>query len=308
MAIVPRENLPGIFLIRAPSRNPGARSRDPREIDKVTDVIRSPRNAKAQLVMKLRTARGRRKENRFLLEGRKACTELLLSGVEPTFFLYEEGGVRAELAPLIEDLRVRGIPRYPVDRRLWRHITTTETPQGILAVVPRPAVQTRAVLEKAKAEMERGAPGHVVVFARLQDPGNLGSIIRTAQAFGFSGGIMTRGTVDPYGPKVVRSSATALLGFPLASTDTLGRLIPILKERGFCVLMAAARKGNPLAEVDAGPGKAIVVGNEGGGIPESDLSLADQVVRIPMPGPAESLNAGVAFGIIAYAIVMAQKG
>lgn len=149
--------------------------------------------------------------------------------------------------------------------------------------------------------MASGAMG--IVLDRLQDPGNLGTVLRTASACGACGVIVSEGTVDPLNDKVVRSSAAALFSVGVTRVRQLADLIGQLKDVGIKVVALDARGRDVYFDIPLTGPLALIVGNEGDGVSEELLSMSDLTVSIPMPGRAESLNAAVAASIVAYEAV-----
>jgi TrmH family RNA methyltransferase len=176
-------------------------------------------------------------------------------------------------------------------------LSSVEAGQGVVAVFLAPTTGPETVIET----MARGAMG--IVLDRLQDPGNLGTVLRTASACGACGVILSEGTVDPLNDKVVRSSAAALFSVGVARVGRIGDLITQLKDARIKVVALDARGSHIYFDVPLTGPLALVVGNEGDGVSEEVLGLADLTVSIPMPGRAESLNAAVATSIVAYEAV-----
>jgi TrmH family RNA methyltransferase len=221
------------------------------------------------------------------VEGRKAVGEVLAAGAEVAFALVAEG-FSGEPLRALERARV---PVHEVAAPLFAKVSGTETAQGIAAVAREPAADEAALLEAAG-----GAP--VAVFDRIQDPGNLGGMLRTAAALGFRGALLLRGTADPFAPKVVRASAATLFRFPIAAVEEPERALEALAARGFAVVCAAPGGGPPAGL--RGRKVALVVGNEGQGIAEPLLARAEARVWIPLAREVESLNAAAAFAILAW--------
>lgn len=167
---------------------------------------------------------------------------------------------------------------------------TTESPQPIAALVRQPAWDWDALLR----------PAHplLVVLAGVQDPGNLGTILRSAQAFGAAGAILLPGTVSPWNPKAMRASAGAVFRLPTLAA-TVEECFARLAAAAIPTVAAAAHDASPLPEHFPAP-LAIVIGSEGAGIPQPVLDRCARRVTIPCPGPVESLNAAVAAGILLY--------
>ncbi len=169
----------------------------------------------------------------------------------------------------------------------------TETPQPIAALVEPPDWTLAHLLGTQKL-----AP-LIVVLAGLQDPGNLGTILRSAEAFGADGILSLPGTVSAWNPKAVRASAGSLFRLPILST-TQEHSISSLRQAGIKIWTTTIHQGQPADLVDLSGPVALLIGNEGNGVPPALAAKADGVLTIPCPGPVESLNAGVAAGILLY--------
>jgi len=170
----------------------------------------------------------------------------------------------------------------------------TETPQPIAALI-EPQDWTWAHVLGG----QRKAAALVLVLAGLQDPGNLGTILRSAEAFGADGILCLHGTVSAWNPKAVRASAGSLFRIPLLvvnERDCFGRL----REAGVKIWTASARSTQPADLVDLAGAVALLIGNEGNGVPNDLAAMADGAITIPCPGPVESLNAAVAASVLLY--------
>jgi TrmH family RNA methyltransferase len=184
--------------------------------------------------------------------------------------------------------------------RLFSSVVTTDTPQGVAALVRWPQFSLDDVLAKANF-------GPLLVVVGLQDPGNLGTIMRSAEAFGAVGLILAEGTVSPFNPKVVRASAGSICRLPIARgkmTDMLNRL----RGRGIRLLATSSHRGTPLWEAAPHPPLAIFIGREGAGLGKELLTEMDEVIAIPHSPKVESLNAGVAASIVLYEMARHRAG
>jgi TrmH family RNA methyltransferase len=204
---------------------------------------------------------------------------------------------------------------------LFAAVVPSETPQGVAALVHMPVISVEDVLERRPGthiskSMRRGAPptqtteAHhtalVVVVVGLQDPGNLGTLIRSAEAFATSGVILAGPNVSPFNSKVVRASAGSIFRVPVVRAET-GNVVSCLREHGFRLLATSSHKGTPLDQAQLTGPAAVFIGSEGGGIPRELLAGMDQVIVIPHSEHVESLNAGVAASIILYEAARQKK-
>ena len=186
---------------------------------------------------------------------------------------------------------INGIEKlYIVKDELFRRLSDVKTPQGILAVVER--------LHYGLEDILRG--GLVIMLEGLQDPGNLGTILRTGEAAGISGLIMDENTADIYSPKVVRSTMGSIFRVPFIRVDSAAGLVPRLKDKGYTICSASLEGSISLEKAHFKKDSVIVIGNEGSGISRQLTDLSDMAVRIPMEGKVESLNAAVSASILMY--------
>jgi TrmH family RNA methyltransferase len=176
--------------------------------------------------------------------------------------------------------------------KLFATAVPSQTPQGVAALVQLKTFTVNEILASTPA-------GPLLVVAGLQDPGNLGTIIRSAEAFGAHGVLLSEGTVSAYNSKVVRASAGSVFRVPIANAK-LEPLLAELHERGFRLIASSSHKGVPLHEAHLHGPAAIFVGNEGAGIDKKLLGKMDELVMIPHSPRVESLNAGIAASIILY--------
>ncbi|MFH1347085.1 MAG: RNA methyltransferase [Candidatus Margulisiibacteriota bacterium] len=231
----------------------------------------------------LEKRKARHKEHRFVVEGPhlvEEAAELI------DFVVYAE---RLPILPKLEDL---GIDCLKVSKKQFTEISEVETPQWILAVVKEQQFSLRDILKTENP---------LIVFCvEVQDPGNLGTIIRIADAVGAAGIILSRGTVDLYNGKVIRSTMGSLFHLPIVSAEDSIEMIEVLKKKQVRIVAADINGQKDYFEADYRDPTAVLVGNEGAGLPEGIVGLADDAVKIPMPGKAESLNVGVSTAVVLY--------
>jgi TrmH family RNA methyltransferase len=170
----------------------------------------------------------------------------------------------------------------------------TETPQPVAALVEPPEWIWQQVLRPTG-----NVEPLLIALAGLQDPGNLGTIVRSAEAFGATGVISLPGTVNVWNPKVVRASAGSVLRMPVLTAD-VEEAVAKLRSSGIEILVAAADSALPADRARLAHPTAFLIGNEGNGVPAEIAALADGAIRIPCPGPVESLNAAVAASVLLY--------
>lgn len=229
----------------------------------------------------------RRSEGAFVVEGVEGVRTGLEAGAVPeSVYVAAEGGHGvAELASHAQDLGVRVHVLAP---GVMARVADTVTPQGVLAVFP--------TVDRGPEAMAGGTLA--VVMDDVRDPGNAGTVLRTADAAGVDVVVCTGGTVDPYNPKTVRSSAGSIFHVPLVVEPDVRRALDLLADHGYRRLGAVVRDGQDYAAVDWRRPTALVLGNEAAGLP-AGLPL-DGTVAIPMAGRAESLNVGTACAVLCF--------
>jgi RNA methyltransferase, TrmH family len=256
------------------------------------------------------------------VEGVRLVEEALGSGCRVEAVLFSESGERhrERLAPLIAREET-GFPVLQTTDRLFEGIADTEHPQGVAALVVPRKFALEVVLEGTPSDQQSTitdqeilAAPLIVVLAGVQDPGNVGTILRTAAAFGATGVVTAAtgqsGTASPYAPKAMRASAGAALHLPIVGGVGMGILLTQLKVRGIRSLASCvAESAGAMApwEVDWREPVALLVGNEGAGLPEDVVNAADARVHVPMATKVESLNAAAAAAVVLYEAFRQRK-
>ena len=222
--------------------------------------------------------------------------EAVRSGLRfKALFFSEAGRSRADrLLPQIN----KNVEAVVLPDEVFASAVATEHPQGVAALVHL----KRHTLEEALG----GQSPVVLVAAGVQDPGNLGTMVRSAEAFGAAALITTGGTVSPYNSKVIRASAGSLFRLPVVAAKA-GELLPALRARGLKLLATSSHKGTPLDEAELRGALAIFIGNEGAGLPRDLSGGMEEFVLIPHSPRVESLNAGIAASIVLYEIARQRK-
>ncbi len=237
-------------------------------------------------------AKERRRQKLFIVEGPRMFEEL------PGDILRETYVAEGYLAQHGEDAErlLKGISYEIVTDDVMRAMSDTMNPQGILAV----AAQREWKKEEVLAPYRDGKPALLVVLETLQDPGNLGTILRMGEGAGVTGILMNEETADLYNPKVIRSTMGSIYRMPVLRTDSLEECVVLAKKAGIRMYAAHLRGENSYDREDfAGP-SAFMIGNEAAGLSDRLAGLADCLVRIPMEGRVESLNAAVAASVLAF--------
>ncbi|MGQ9674113.1 MAG: TrmH family RNA methyltransferase [Chloroflexota bacterium] len=250
-------------------------------------MISSTANEKVKLLRSLHEAKGRKKNQSFLVEGVRLVEEALRAGIRPSVVLVDqEQLVRTDRgAELLASLPQSSWT--PVTANVLKAVATTVTPQGIVAALPIPRPAEPVVLGSL-----------ALVLDRLADPGNVGTILRTAEAAGVSTVALVTGTVDPYSPKVVRAGAGAHFHLNLLVEETWSSLRRRMSDRE--VLVATVEGGRWHFQIDWTKPVALVIGSEAHGVSDEALQAATGRVSIPMVGRAESINAAVAAGVVLF--------
>jgi TrmH family RNA methyltransferase len=254
------------------------------------------------------------------VEGPKLVEDALRAGLQAEALLVSEAGEASDLERILRAAgeSEAGIPRSRVMRttdKLFASVAGTETPQGVAALFLQPAWEFDDVMRGAAAAdgALRGDAALVVVLAAVQDPGNVGTIVRSAQAFGATGVVTTRGSADPWSPKALRASAGSGLRFPVLRGMAIPVLLAQLRVAGVKIVAAsshspAGRGAAADAVADLREPVAIFIGNEGAGLAREIENVADARISIPMRDGVESLNAGVAASVVLYEAAQQRKG
>ena len=265
-------------------------------------VITSPDNKKVKTCQQLGLRKYRDRTGLYLAEGPSLLQEALAAGSDIREVFVEEGSQDA-FESLLHTLRDQRPDLEPalLDKKLFSSLAQTEASQGILTVLAKPHREGKALEEVLDSS------ANLVVLDRLQDPGNIGTIIRTAEGAGYGGILILKGTGDVFAPKVVRAAAGSLLRMPLIFLDTPAEAMEFLRDHRKKIIATRMGAETSYWEADLSSDIGLVVGNEGNGICRELLEGADLLVAIPMAGGLESLNAGVAAGIIMYEAMRKNK-
>lgn len=252
-------------------------------------MITSNSNAQVKnIIQLLKTSKARKKQGLFVVEGRKMCQEMPEDWLQMVYVAEDfQGNIPEEIRGKYLE---KGILQV-VKESVLCHMSDTKTPQGILAVGRQPVYGLEDVLS--------GSSPLIVALEDLQDPGNVGTILRTAEAAGVHGILLSRQSADIFNPKTVRSTMGAVYRMPFYYADDLIGVIEDMKKEGFRVY-GAQMDGQCYDEKDYRGKTVFLIGNEGKGLTAEMQSAADEAICIPMKGKTESLNAGVAAGILMY--------
>lgn len=259
--------------------------------------IESESNSRLKLVSKLKTRRGRVNEGLFAAEGINLIRQAAYAGSDIRFILVPDTPAGDELQEFIDSCISAGKPDVcVVPQHVFDKITDAGHGVGVLAVAGMPA-NDPGMAERIAED------SNILVLDRIQDPGNIGTMIRTAVAAGYGMIIAIKGTADIYSPKVLRSTAGMIFEIPFAYVDSADELEKLLRRTGRRIAVTDPAQGVPYYEADLSRNIALVIGNEGNGISDEVMELADIRVNIPMKGNTESLNAAVSASILMYEAV-----
>ncbi len=255
-------------------------------------MITSTANKQLKYVSALmHRSKTRREEGLFVAEGARMCGEipddrLAMLYLSESYAKTREGKQFAQRAQRVE---------YVSDE-VFRSLSDTQSPQGVLALVRQFQYGIDDVTEGGVA----GKPALLLILEHLQDPGNLGTMIRAGEGAGVTGILMDSGTADIYNPKVIRSTMGSILRVPFVYAEDLGGTLDLLKERGIRLYAAHLEGKNTYDREDYCGKTGFLIGNEANGLSDGISAKADGKVRIPMAGKVESLNAAMAASVLLF--------
>ncbi len=256
-------------------------------------MITSTSNSQIKNVINLiKKSKDRKVQGLFVVEGKRMFEETPKERIDSLFISesYEKENRKS----------LSGYSYETVSDEVFSHMSDTKTPQGIMALVKMSGYSVE--------DMIHGDNPLIIILENLQDPGNLGTIIRTAEGAGVDGIIMTSGTVDIYNPKVIRSTMGAMYRMKFAYTDDLAGTVKLLKSKGIITYAAHLKGAVDYVKCDYTKGTAFFIGNEGNGLTDEATDLADRKIIIPMKGKLESLNAAVSGALLMYEAARQRRG
>lgn len=265
-------------------------------------MVTSAANPRIRLLKSLQSVKGRRESGLFPAEGLRLTGEIKAPWKAETVALsasfYDAN--RDALPQVVTDTLQAGGDVLCVPDALFGTLCETQHPQGILAAVRRP--------EMRPDDIAAGNTPFIIALENVQDPGNAGTILRTADAAGADGILLSKGCVDIFSPKAVRASMGSVFHIPAVYTDDLRGTLRRLQETGIRVFAAYLDGSRSLYDADLSGGSVILIGNEGSGLSADVAEMADERIRIPQPGRAESLNASAAAAVIIYEALRQRLG
>jgi TrmH family RNA methyltransferase len=275
-----------------------------------SDEVTSIRSPRVKAARQLARRSSRQRTRLFLAEGPQAVREALAwgqpeadgaGGVVTELFVTAEARSRHD--ELTAQAAARGVPVLVVSGQVMAELAQTVTPQGLLAVCQ--------FIDVPLQRLTAASPRLVVLLANVRDPGNAGTVLRTADAAGADGVVFSDASVDPYNSKCVRASAGSLFHLPVVAGSPLRQAAAALRGAGLQILAAEGSAGRELDELESdgalGRPTAWLFGNEAWGLPADLVALADQAVAVPIYGRAESLNLAAAAAVCLYASARARR-
>ena len=250
-------------------------------------VITSKNNEIIKNIRKLKEKKYRDLENKFIVEGIKIVLEAIIEKADiDLIVICEENNIEKSKLELLKKYNY-----IYVSNKVFSAITDLKSPQGVIAII------NKKIDNKVKTNEDL-----IVVLDGIQDPGNLGTILRTIDSVGISQVIVSKETADSFNSKVVRSTMGAIFRVNIITVDNLINTLKDLKNSGYEVLATSLENSKSIYDIDYTK-KVIVIGNEGNGVSKEVLKEADLKIHIPMLGKTESLNAAIATGVVLYEYV-----
>ncbi|MCT4606968.1 MAG: RNA methyltransferase [Marinisporobacter sp.] len=262
--------------------------------------INSSDNGTIKQVRELKKKKYRQKYGQYIVEGIRIIRDALENNKKIKYILFNEelytvsGG-----EALLNELMEKNIKVYEISNKIYMSLSDTQNPQGIMAILPMEEYDLEYILNDSKH--------FFLVLDRIQDPGNLGTIIRTADAAGFSAVILAKGCVDLYNLKTIRSTMGSIFHFPIIQGDETVEIIKKLKSKDIKIVSTSLETEKYYDEVNYNERTAFIIGNEANGVLKEVLQYSDDLVKIPMIGKAESLNASIAASIMMYEAVRQRR-
>ena len=257
-------------------------------------MITSTRNSRIKEIKKLQAqVKARREANAFVVEGVRLCEEAVAAGWKTLFCIYSPD-LNARGQALVDQLASRNVPTEAAAEHVIKAASDTQSPQGIILVLsmdPLPLPEN---------------PDLILILDHVQDPGNQGTLLRTAAAAGADAVLISEGSADVFAPKVIRSGMGAHFRLPVA-TWTTDQMISFCRQQHLEMWAAVMEGGTPYTQAPLDAPAAVIIGSEAHGV-GTELSQAARPIHIPMPGGGESLNAAAAGAILLYEAVRQRSG
>ena len=270
--------------------------------------ISSKDNSLIKHIKRLKEKKYRDEYGEFIIEGLKVINEAIQENADIRQIVVCDGCDNSEMIESHLKYEMARLDFIYVPQNIFKMISDVENPQGVLAVIGKiktnrddnkEAGQTSKTLKTSSIDLNEDI---ILALDDIQDPGNLGTILRTADSVGLKQILVSKGTADAYNPKVVRSTMGAIFRVNVIECDNLKETLKELQSKDYKVMTTSLKAKKSIYEVDYKK-KIIVIGNEANGVSKEILNIADEKVIIPMLGKTESLNASVATGVILYEYV-----
>ena len=255
-------------------------------------VITSKDNEIIKGIRKLKDKKNREENNQYIIEGIKMIEEAIKEKAEISKIIICEECLQSDALDKKLLYEIAKFDCIYVSKKIMEHLTTVVNPQGIMAVIER----------TNKGSKINYNEDIILVLDGIQDPGNLGTILRTADSVNLKQIVVTKETADVFNPKVVRSTMGAIFRVNVIESDDLVKTLKEIKKNKFKIVATSLGAEESIYDIDYKK-KAIIIGNEANGVSKAVLDIADKKVIIPMLGKAESLNASIATGVILYEYV-----
>jgi len=261
--------------------------------DRMPSIIYSKKNKHIKFARSLMRKKHRDLTNHFLIEGKKIIEEAISFAANlKMIFISSENINNHEIISILNLCKDREIPIYQIDEWIFKELSETESSQGIVGIIEKAKYDFNSILNKDILKL--------IVLEEIQDPGNLGTIIRTADACNYNCVALSKGCVDLYNSKTIRATMGSLFHLPIIINVDITDSLNLLKSKDVLTIGSSVTNGVASYNIGFKEKFALVIGNESTGLSEQALDLVDKKVNIPMPGHAESLNASIAAAILMY--------
>lgn len=231
-------------------------------------------------------------DEEILLDGPHLLDEALGCGLAVNVAAFADSASANRLAPLVARAEMAGVRTMAASDTLFQALSPVQHPSGVVSIARRPSVTIASALERA--------PQLLLLLEGVQDPGNVGAIIRAAEACGATGVLVGAGSADPFGWKALRGAMGSSFRLPVIARVSLPDTLPTLRAAGVRILASVPRSGRAPSDLDLRSPAAILLGAEGTGIPDDLAGAADERLTIPMHAPVESLNVAIAAALVLY--------
>ena len=243
----------------------------------------------------LKKSKERKNSKTFVVEGPRMVVEASVDALKAVY-VSESFENNAENTGLLEELKTKCVKANAIYEtvadNVFKSVSDTQTPQGIMAVVTMPEYELEDLL--------KGEKTHLLILESIQDPGNLGTMVRTGEGAGVTGIIMNKTTVDLFNPKTIRSTMGSIYRVPFYVAEDLGQTMKDLQAKGISLFAAHLKGEHAYDEEDYTKACGFLIGNEGNGLSDEIANLADTYIKIPMEGQVESLNAAISATLLMY--------